>query len=94
MLMMRVIQHGLAAAQRFLRVKIMLRDRPGELATISRLIASTDANVTGVDHSPIGSDLSMGDVSITITMETKGTEHSSQVLDTLRAEGYEPMVLN
>ncbi|WP_147107960.1 threonine ammonia-lyase [Nesterenkonia populi] len=94
MLMMRVIQHGLAAADRFLRVKIMLQDRPGELATISRLIASTDANVTGVDHSPIGSDLSMGDVSITITMETKGTEHSEQVLESLRAEGYEPLVLH
>ena len=94
MLMMRVIQHGLAAASRFLRVKIMLQDRPGELSTISRLIADTDANVTGVDHNPIGSDLSMGDVSITITMETKGKEHSQQVLESLRSDGYEALVIS
>ncbi|TLP76871.1 threonine ammonia-lyase [Nesterenkonia sphaerica] len=92
MLMLRVIQHGLAAADRFLTVKLMLKDRPGELAIISKIIADTDANVIGVDHSRIGGELSMGDVSIVINMETKGTEHSALVLNSLRAEGYEPLV--
>lgn len=92
MLMLRVIQHGLSAADRFLTIKLMLKDRPGELALISKLIADTDANVIGVDHSRIGGELSMGDVSIVINMETKGQEHSSLVLNSLRAEGYEPIV--
>lgn len=94
MLMMRVIQHGLAAADRFLSVKLMLKDRPGELAMIARLIAESDANVIGVDHNPIGRDLSMGDVSIVINMETKGEEHSALVLNSLRAEGYEPLAIH
>ncbi|WP_300342289.1 threonine ammonia-lyase [Nesterenkonia sp.] len=94
MLMLRVIQHGLSAADRFLTVKLMLKDRPGELAIISRIIADTDANVIGVDHSRIGGQLSMGDVSIVINMETKGQEHSSLVLNSLRGEGYEPLVMN
>lgn len=94
MLMLKVIQRGLSAADRFLTVKLMLKDRPGELATISKIISDADANVTGVDHSRIGGALSMGDVSITITMETKGTEHSHQVLDDLRHAGYEPIVMN
>lgn len=92
MLMLRVIQHGLAAADRFLTVKLMLKDRPGELALISKIIADTDANVIGVDHSRIGGELSMGDVSIVINMETKGQEHSSLVLNSLRAQDYEPLV--
>lgn len=94
MLMLRVIQHGLSAADRFLTVKLMLKDRPGELAMISRIIADTDANVTGVDHTRIGGALSMGDVSIVINMETKGQEHSSLVLDSLRHAGYEPIVMH
>lgn len=94
MLMLRVIQHGLSAADRFLTVKLMLKDRPGELAVISKIIADTDANVIGVDHSRIGGALSMGDVSIVINMETKGSEHSALVLNSLRAEGYEPFVMN
>ncbi|WP_192892578.1 threonine ammonia-lyase [Nesterenkonia natronophila] len=94
MLMLRVIQHGLAAADRFLTVKLMLKDRPGELAIISKIIADTDANVIGVDHSRIGGELSMGNVSIVINMETKGSEHSALVLNSLRAEGYEPLVMS
>lgn len=92
MLMLKVIQSGLAAGGRYLTVKMSLRDRPGELSNISRIISETDANVTRVDHSRIGGSLSMGDVTITIDMETKGREHSEQVLGRLRSSGYQPVV--
>ncbi|WOO97654.1 threonine ammonia-lyase [Micrococcus terreus] len=92
MLMLKVIQSGLSAAGRFLTVRIALRDRPGELSTISRIIAETDANVTRVDHTRIGGSLGMGDVFITIDMETRGAEHSEEVLGRLRSAGYQPVV--
>ena len=94
MLMLKVIQRGLAAAGRYLVVRILLDDRPGSLATISRIIAESDANVTGVDHTRVGGSISMGDVAITINMETKGHEHCELVLNNLRAEGFQPIVLH
>ncbi|MDP9883273.1 threonine dehydratase [Sinomonas atrocyanea] len=94
MLMLKVIQRGLSAAGRFLTVRMMLDDRPGSLATISRIIAENDANVTGVDHTRVGGSIAMGDVAITIDMETKGHEHSDQVLRALRAEGFQPIVMH
>lgn len=94
MLMLKVIQSGLAAAGRFLTVRIALRDRPGELMTISRIIAETEANVTRVDHSRIGDTLGLGDVHITIDMETRGRDHSEEVLGRLRAAGYQPIKQN
>jgi threonine dehydratase len=94
MLMLKVIQRGLSAAGRFLTVRMMLDDRPGSLATISRIIAENDANVTGVDHTRVGGSIAMGDVAITIDMETKGHEHSDQVLRALRAEGFQPVVMH
>ena len=93
MLMLKVIQRGLSAAGRYLTIKMMLTDRPGELTTISSIISSLDANVTGVDHTRVGGALSMGDVSITIDMETKGSEHCQQVLAALQDAGYEPIVV-
>lgn len=94
MLMLKVIQRGLYAAGRFLTVRILLDDRPGSLATISRIIAEHDANVTGVDHTRVGGSISMGDVSITVDLETKGHEHSEVVLNALRAEGFQPIVVH
>ncbi len=94
MLMLKVIQRGLSAAGRFMTVRMMLDDRPGSLATIARIIAENDANVTGLDHTRLGGSISMGDVSITINLETKGHEHGEQVLGALRAEGFQPIVVH
>ncbi len=94
MLMLKVIQRGLAAAGRFMTVRMMLDDRPGSLATIARIIAENDANVTGLDHTRVGGSISMGDVSITVNLETKGHEHCEQVLTALRAEGFQPIVVH
>lgn len=93
MLMLKVIQRGLSAAGRYLTIKMMLQDRPGELTTISSIISSLDANVSGVDHTRVGGALSMGDVSITIDMETKGNEHCEEVLSALTDAGYQPIVV-
>lgn len=92
MLMLKVIQVGLSSARRFLTVKIALRDRPGELKNISRIIAENDANVTRVDHSRVGAGLTMGGVHITIDMETRGRDHSEQVLEALREADYDAVV--
>ena len=92
--MLKVIQRGLSAAGRYMTVRMMLDDRPGSLATIARIIAENDANVTGLDHTGVGGSISMGDVSITVNLETKGHEHCSQVLAVLRAEGFQPIVVH
>ncbi len=94
MLMLKVIQRGLAAAGRYLVVRILLDDRPGSLARISQIIAESDANVTGVDHNRVGGSISMGDVAITINMETKGDEHCELILGNLRAAGFRPVVVH
>lgn len=94
LLMLKVIQRGLAAAGRYMTLRMMLVDRPGELTHISSIISRMDANVTGVDHTRIGGSLSMGDVSITIDMETKGHEHSRAVIEALQDEGYEPVIVH
>ncbi|MBM7051447.1 threonine ammonia-lyase [Rothia sp. ZJ1223] len=93
MLMLKVIQRGLSAAGRYLTVRLMLTDRPGELTTISSIISQNSANVTGVNYTGASGALSMGEVFITIDMETKGHEHCEEVLEALRADGYEPIVV-
>lgn len=90
MLMLKSIQVGLAANGRYMGVRIPLRDRSGELATISRIIADAEANVVRVDHTRVGPEFSMGGVHITIDMETRGHEHSELVLTALREAGYRP----
>lgn len=91
--MERVIGRGLAASQRYLKVRIALPDRPGQLAIIAQIVSDESANVVEVLHSQHDVWTSINDVSIDISVTTRGPEHAERVLEALRRAGYEPVVL-
>jgi threonine dehydratase len=92
LLMQRVIGHGLAASDRYLKLKIALPDRPGQLARIAELLAEANANVVEVLHTRHGHDLQLSQVELDVSVETRGTEHRQLVIEALRTAGYDPVV--
>jgi threonine dehydratase len=92
MMMERVISHGLAASERYLKLRIPLPDRPGQLARTAAIIAEQNANVLEVLHTRHGDDMQISHVVLELHIETRGPEHADQVLEALRSEGFEPRV--
>jgi threonine dehydratase len=92
LLMQRVISHGLAASERYLKLKIMLPDRPGQLARTAELLAEANANVVEVLHTRHGRGLQISQVELDVSVETRGPEHRRQVIETLRSAGYDPVL--
>ncbi len=92
MLMERVVSRGLVTTGRYLRMRIPLPDRPGQLAKISEILADQHANVVEVMHTRHGTDLQITQAELEIHIETRGPDHAAHVLDALRAEAYEPRV--
>ena len=93
LLLQRVVAHGLAASGRYLTIRIPLPDRPGQLACVSELIAHAGANVIEAMHTRHGHGLQISEVFLELSVETRGPEHSELTLDTLRAAGFEPIVV-
>lgn len=89
LLMLRVIEHGLAAAGRYLRVTVRCSDRPGQLALLLNEIAEQRANVVDVEHQRANPHLRLGEVEVALSVETRGTEHSDTLISALRASGYQ-----
>lgn len=87
-LLLRVIQHGMAAAGRYLGIRLRIRDSPGSLAALLRLLADTGANVVDVEHQRTGPKLHLGEVEVALSVETQGAEHCDAVLAGLRRAGY------
>jgi threonine dehydratase len=87
-LLMRVIQHGMIAASRYLRVRVRVPDRPGELARLLGLLAEQGANVLDVEHSRTGAKLNLGEVEVALSMETRGDGHSDDLVAALRQAGH------
>ncbi len=92
MIMERVISHGLAASERYLKLRIPLPDRPGQLARVSALVAECSANVVEVLHTRHNNGLQISQVELELHIETRGPEHAEIVLARLRDEGYEPRI--
>ncbi|MFJ3393049.1 threonine ammonia-lyase [Leifsonia aquatica] len=92
LLMQRVIAHGLAASDRYLKLSIMMPDRPGQLARIAEILAGVNANVVEVLHTRHGRGLQISQVGLDVSVETRGTEHRQQVIEALRTAGYDAVV--
>ena len=88
LLLLRIIRHGMAAGGRYLELKFRVPDRPGSLAALLADCARLDANVVDVAHSRTVRALSVQEVEIGVTLETKGREHADAVTAALREKGY------
>lgn len=88
LLMLRVMERGLSAAGRYLHVTVRATDRPGSLADLLTLIASHRANILDVSHERRTPRLHLGEVEIVLSIETRGADHSEELINSLRESGY------
>ncbi|MEU0375276.1 threonine ammonia-lyase [Streptomyces sp. NPDC006283] len=91
LLMQRILRHGMAAAGRYLSLRLRLTDRPGALAGLLGALSVADANVLDVSHVRTDPRLGLTEAEVELHLETKGPEHCEEVAATLRAAGYTVM---
>ncbi|MEY4655232.1 MAG: hypothetical protein RL523_631 [Actinomycetota bacterium] len=93
LLLQRVVRHGLAAAERYTTISVMLPDRPGQLALTAEVIAKANANVVEVLHTRHGLGLKISEVELNLSVETSGHEHTLEVVKALKAAGLKPRII-
>ena len=88
LVLLHVIQHGMAAAARYLALRVRIDDAPGALAGLLTLVAEHGGNVLDVAHSRTSVALPLGDVDVHLSMETRGAEHCAELVAAIRAAGH------
>jgi threonine dehydratase len=88
LLLGKVIRHGMAAAGRYLNLHVTIPDSPGGLARLLTDVGQGGANVLEVMHERISPQLLLDEVEVQLQLETRGPQHSEQVLARLREQGY------
>ncbi|MEW6581508.1 MAG: threonine ammonia-lyase [Actinomycetota bacterium] len=88
LLLARLIEHGLAAAGRFLVLRAVLPDHPGALAALAGALAAMGHNVLSVEHRRPGVHRALGEVEVVVTLETRDPEHRDEVVAALAADGF------
>ena len=88
LLLIKLIDHGLSAAGRYLRLRVVLDDRPGALAAVTDSVARMGLNVLSVEHHRAGVQVAVDEVEVLMTLETRDPEHRAEIATALRAEGF------
>ena len=83
-----VLRHGLTQAGRFLAIRLLIPDRPGQLRDVLDLIAGGRGNVVSVDHHREGRTTSALQTEIELVVSTRDEEHCQELLAALVAAGH------
>jgi threonine dehydratase len=88
-----VIMRGLVETGRYLKIRTVLKDRPGALRQLIDVIAENRANIYAIQHDRTSRDIAMNAAEVVIDLETRGHDHVEELLEGMREEGYEVEVL-
>jgi threonine dehydratase len=87
-----VVDRGLLAAGRFLRLTVELGDTPGSLARLTADVAEVNANIHLISHDRRSHRLALGRTEVRLELETRGYDHIERVVEHLRGKGYDVTV--
>ena len=88
-----VVDRGLAAMGRLLKISMILPDRPGIFKEIMDEIAYANANLVEMVHDRLSSNVEVGTVSVTVSLETEGSASTESLIGALRAKNIQFHIL-
>lgn len=81
------INKGLVARGRIFTFSVELPDIPGQLAKVSNLLSSLNANVISLEHNQFVNLPHYSEVELRVTCETNGEKHIQQIIETFKGHG-------
>ncbi|AUV80490.1 threonine ammonia-lyase [Salinigranum rubrum] len=88
-----VLMRGLVETGRYLRIRTVLKDRPGALLHLTEILVDHRTNIHAIHHDRTSKDVAMNAAEVEIDLETRGGPHVDDLLADLRDHGYEVEVL-
>jgi threonine dehydratase len=88
-----VLMRGLVGTGRYLRIRTVLKDRPGALLHLAEILVDHRTNIHAIHHDRASKDVAMNAAEVELDLETRGEEHVKKLLADLREHGYAVEVL-
>ena len=84
-----IVDKGLAAMGRLLKISVLLPDRPGAFKEIVDEITMASANIVEVVHDRLSSNVNAGSASVTLNLETSGKEQADMLIASLKKKNIQ-----
>lgn len=83
-----LLMRGLVREGRITRLRVVLLDVPGALATITKIIGDLGGNIIDVSHHRLFTELPAKETYSNVTLETRDRENLEDILAGLRGAGF------
>ncbi len=88
-LLANVLLRDLVRSGRLARLRIRLKDRPGQLFAVARVFGQQQVNILEVSHQRIFTSLPAKGLVTEIECETRGPDHLERLIESLRDAGFD-----
>ena len=84
----RIIHNGLVSSGRIGVFEVTVDDVPGQLYTLTGIIAGQRGNIHTIVHDRLSPGLSAVQTKVVFTVESRGKEHLAEIISAIRARGF------
>lgn len=92
-LIARLIERGLLKTGRLAMLQVSIPDRPGNLQRVLNIVSGQGANIISIFHERLGQEVPLGWTQVTLSLETRNTEHIGILVDSLNEQGLKVEIL-
>lgn len=89
-LLSKIINRGLTFDGRIAKLDSVITDRPGELEQLLGIFREAGANILEVHHHRFSASAPIGQIGVSITIETRDQAHIDEITTLLEKRGYGP----
>jgi len=83
-----IIQRGMARTGRLTRLRVQMRDLPGSLAEVTRVLGEVNANIEEVHHQRAFTTLPVQSAEVEFVVETRDRDHVGEIIGALTRAGF------
>ena len=89
MILSSILQRGLVRSRRLVRLKVEIPDLPGALSELTQAVGALDSNIMDIVHQRTFAGSSVRSTVVELSLQMRGEEQVSEVVEGLRQKGYE-----
>ena len=87
-LLSKIIDQGLVFDGRIGRIETVIQDKPGKLENLLTVFRIEGANILEVNHHRTSPNAPIGEVGVSVTVETRDRDHLDKIKQALKNGGY------
>ena len=84
-----IIDSNLMDKGHLVEIKVSIPNKPGHLKALLEILATTKANISTISQTNIKPYIALGNVEVTLGLETRGAQHIEEIYEVLKHHNYD-----